>query len=99
MNAVHGDDGGYVVFGAMIGTHVGDEVSPSGFADERDAVYVNLIDGSVVLDPADCFFNVVSVGRKFMVWGETIVDGEPCEVGVGQWLKQIGNVLALVSSH
>ena len=36
MNAVHGDDSGYVVFGAMIGTHVGDEVSPSGFADERD---------------------------------------------------------------
>jgi hypothetical protein len=81
----------------MISANVGDEVSTGGFADERDAVCIYLIDWGIVLDPADRFFNVMGIGRKFVIRGETIVDAEPCEFGVGEWLEKVSDVLPLIA--
>lgn len=97
MDAVHGDDSSDIVLRTVIGTDVGDEVSAGGFANECDAVRIYLINRSIVLDPSYSFFNVVGIGRKFMVRREAIVDAEPGEVGVGEWLEQIGDVLPLVA--
>src|SRR5262245_62059260 len=73
-------------------------MSTRRFADQRDAIGIDLVFLSVRLDPADCCLDVVGAGGKAMLWCESIVDGEPSEARFGEWFEQGLDKRLLVAS-
>lgn len=92
LGVIHGsveiDDGGDFGFGGLVRAGVVDQKTTGGLADDGDPGRVDMIGGRIRFDPSDGAVEIFHGVRKVSGGRETVIDGEPGEAGVCEWIEQ-----------
>ena len=73
------------------------EVTAGGVAEDGEACGVAVVVWGVGVEPEESGVDVVEGGGPAVLWGEAVVDGEPGDAGVVEWLVELWEVFGFVA--
>jgi hypothetical protein len=65
-----------------------DKITSGGFAYDRDFARIDVVIGAMGFHPADCGIQIRDCFGESGFGREPVIDAEPGEPGIGQWLKE-----------
>ena len=92
------DHSGYFGFRRFVGPCVVDKQSAGRFSNERNFRCIDVVFGGVCLHPVDRAVDIRNGLREVSLRRKTVIDTEPGESSVREWLKQRSNVCALAAA-